>query len=860
MSVVPRVFVSAVSSDLGTARKVVSEALTQIECLPVEESIAGTSYGRIREFLQRWIDPCDAVIHLVGHDYGGEPTEGPFSEAFSDDAKYRATERRSWTQMEYDYAIEQNKKLYIIVCDDAFPFDPTDEPEPEQKTTLQADHRAAVLDGEHLWHTVKDFDELRRCVERLKLPLDNLRAELRRRQVRQRWFVGAITAAIVLLLVAAVFGLSRLGKKAEETGRDVASVVQDVNQVKDVVDELPARIDETAQETIRQLTNPEDLAASLRKRMEAAAEAKISAVPQDERGRWEKIAEIERRRDVQLNRFDDLVRLIQEGLKEGTSEVFQRAVEILSDPQQGGIDSAITYLESRRPSTLEIARRQARRVREKEEQVEAENEQRNRALQPLIMEAGLRETKLDWSAALELRDQVAELAPGWFEARNDLGVLLHELARYREAEPHLRAALALAASPAEEAPALNNLAMLLMNTNRLAAAETLMRRALAIDDLFDEPQDPNVARRLNNLASLFQATNRLDEAEPLLRRSLLIEERSRSTDGPLVAIVLNNLAELLRVTNRLAEAEPIYRRALAIDEKRFGPLHSDVAIRLHNLAILLRTTNRPAEAEPLCRRAMAVLEQCCGADHPYVANSLCNVGELLRATNRSPAAEPFYRRALLIDEQAYGSVHPMVARDLNNLALVCLETDRFAEAERLMRRAVRTYHLLNQQTGFEHPEWRATTADYQLILRGLGLPQCEIERRVRTAIENTDLGKPCSPEVERLLGPARPVLDVLAELDRQYKAEGKHIVYFLPLDQPFTPHLEELLGQTDLNVPLDQPISPHLDKLLGPIKSVRELLDQLDRRYREQDKPDIWFLPLDEPMSPHLDELLSTVE
>ena len=73
MPVIPRVFVSAVSSDLRSARKVVNEALTQIHCLPVEESIAGTEYGRIRELLQRRIDPCDAVIHLVGRDYGGEP-------------------------------------------------------------------------------------------------------------------------------------------------------------------------------------------------------------------------------------------------------------------------------------------------------------------------------------------------------------------------------------------------------------------------------------------------------------------------------------------------------------------------------------------------------------------------------------------------------------------------------------------------------------------------------------------------------------------------------------------------------------------------------------------------------------------
>ncbi len=36
--------------------------------------------------------------------------------------------------------------------------------------------------------------------------------------------------------------------------------------------------------------------------------------------------------------------------------------------------------------------------------------------------------------------------------------------------------------------------------------------------------------------------------------------------------------------------------------------------------------------------------------------------------------------------------------------------------------------------------------------------------------------------------------ETLAELDRQYKAEGKPAVYFLPLSEPIAPHLDELLG------------------------------------------------------------------
>ena len=115
------------------------------------------------------------------------------------------------------------------------------------------------------------------------------------------------------------------------------------------------------------------------------------------------------------------------------------------------------------------------------------------------------------------------------------------------------------------------------------------------------PDHPNVAIDINNLAQLLKATNRMAEAEPLMRRALAIDEKLYGSDHPNVAIRLNNLAQLLRATNRLAEAEPLLRRALAIDEKSHGPDHPNVAIDLNNLAQLLKATNRMAEAEPLLR-------------------------------------------------------------------------------------------------------------------------------------------------------------------------------------------------------------------------------------------------------------------
>jgi tetratricopeptide (TPR) repeat protein len=289
---------------------------------------------------------------------------------------------------------------------------------------------------------------------------------------------------------------------------------------------------------------------------------------------------------------------------------------------------------------------------------------------------------------------------------NNLAVLLQATNRLAEAEPLMRRALAIDEASygndnPEVATDLNNLAQLLQATNRLAEAEPLMRTALAIDEASYGNDHPDVASLLNNLAVLLQATNRLAEAEPLMRRALAIHEASYGNDHPEVATDLNILAHLLQATNRLAEAEPLMRRALEIDKASYGNDHPDVARELNNLASLLYATNRLEEAEPLMRRALEINEASYGKDHPKVATALNNLAQLLKATNHLAETEPLMRQALEIDEASYGKNHPTVARDLNNLAQLLKATNRLAEAEPLMRRAM---EIDEASYGKDHPE------------------------------------------------------------------------------------------------------------------------------------------------------------
>jgi len=287
---------------------------------------------------------------------------------------------------------------------------------------------------------------------------------------------------------------------------------------------------------------------------------------------------------------------------------------------------------------------------------------------------------------------------------NNLALLMKDTNRLSEAGPLYRRALAIdekSYGPDHPAVAidLNNLASLLQSTNRLGEAEPLYRRALAIDER-NGPDHPDVATDLNNLALLLQDTNRPSEAEPLYRRALAIGEKSYGPNHPDVAVGLNNLATLLQDTNRLGDAEPLLRRALAINEKGYGPDHPDVAIRLNNLGSLLRVTNRLSEAEPLLRRALTINEKSYGRDHPVVAIGLNNLASLLQDANRLSEVEPLFRRALAIGEKSYGPDHPAVAIRLNNLALLLHDTDRLSEAEPLLRRALA---IDEKSYGPDHP-------------------------------------------------------------------------------------------------------------------------------------------------------------
>jgi len=289
---------------------------------------------------------------------------------------------------------------------------------------------------------------------------------------------------------------------------------------------------------------------------------------------------------------------------------------------------------------------------------------------------------------------------------NNLATLLIATNRLTEAEPLMREALRISQSTLGlnnpiVAIHLSNLAQILKSTSFYQEAEGLLRDALRINQATLHNEHPHVATSLNNLARVLQETNRLKEAEPLFEEALRINRAAFGSEHPNIASSLNNLASLLEATNRPKEAETLLRDALRIDRAAFDSNHPRIAIRLSNLASLLHEAHHLEEAESLIREALRIDQVAYGLNHPLVAIRLNNLATLLRKINQHSGAEPLIRDALKINHDTFGQRHPRVAASLNNLAGLLRETGRLKEAENMARRAL---DIQQEVFGHDHPE------------------------------------------------------------------------------------------------------------------------------------------------------------
>jgi hypothetical protein len=128
--VMPRIFVSATTSELGTYRLAARDVLARMNVEPIVQEQFSTDYRSIIELLREQIGRADAVLCLVGFEFGAEPRDRPHS-----------APRRSYTQLEYDVARELGKPIYRMLARGGGARDvPVED---DERRRLQLEHRTA---------------------------------------------------------------------------------------------------------------------------------------------------------------------------------------------------------------------------------------------------------------------------------------------------------------------------------------------------------------------------------------------------------------------------------------------------------------------------------------------------------------------------------------------------------------------------------------------------------------------------------------------------------------------------------------------------------------------------------------------
>ena len=177
----PRFFVSCVSGEFAGLRTRVDQVLRYLGYDPESMDIWGTEGGDLRALLRSKIDECDGLVQIVGQGYGAEPP--------SVDADFG---RVSYTQYEYLYAQAQGKRTWVIFagehCQRDKPIDELDLPRDHvadaaayqaERQALQAAYRDRLRTSGALRHTASSDLELENQVLKLRDDTAELREAFR---------------------------------------------------------------------------------------------------------------------------------------------------------------------------------------------------------------------------------------------------------------------------------------------------------------------------------------------------------------------------------------------------------------------------------------------------------------------------------------------------------------------------------------------------------------------------------------------------------------------------------------------------------------------------------------------------------
>ncbi|MEO8165526.1 MAG: DUF4062 domain-containing protein, partial [Betaproteobacteria bacterium] len=463
-----RVFISAVTRELGSVRKLVKKGLEDNDYHAVEQDNFPPDYRDLIDKLRKEISKCDALVHIAGNCYGAEPPHRPAD-----------TPRRSYTQLEYDLARELDKPVYVFLTGEGFPAD-SYEAEDDERHQLQEAHRRQLAGAGLDYNPVQSREELDQKIRSLQLKVKVLQDELTavddkvstlaeqlttkvstvNVSVERTHRKHGCTLVVVIMLLFLAVGIGVVSQKEHER----AEVSRLAAKAERVAQQQERKAAEEARQQAQKIVQVEQEFAD-RFLLQLITNKEISA----EDARQRALKELPALVKLPLEEIRVMIdRMIPAASPEAPVSPLDRARTALA---QGKLDDVLTAADEQRQESRELAMLEGTAALAKFRE-SPKPKWNNRALGA-------------FRRALAMSDRTKE-PKAWTDAAIAAAGLLDELVKYPEAETLLIDAWQIlekehGTESKEVAVVLNNLALVYLETNRLAEAEPLMRRALAID-------------------------------------------------------------------------------------------------------------------------------------------------------------------------------------------------------------------------------------------------------------------------------------------------------------------------------------------------------------------------------------------
>lgn len=240
---------------------------------------------------------------------------------------------------------------------------------------------------------------------------------------------------------------------------------------------------------------------------------------------------------------------------------------------------------------------------------------------------------------------------------------------------------------------LNELGAIENDRGALESATGLGKRAWQIlvglgSELSGEEATQIRVRTLTVLGTACRSNALYADGERHLKLALELALAESGDDSEAVALARNELGVLYRYWGRFAEAAELYDRALTSLGAMHGENSLECAAVYHNLGGLEHARRDFDRAAAFGLRAWEISRAALGDDDPRALLDAVGYGAALEGLGRYAESEQLYREALPRLEERLGARHIEIAYLLHNLgAVVEMRGDR-AEAIRLYQRAL----------------------------------------------------------------------------------------------------------------------------------------------------------------------------